>query len=136
VVESPTKARTLKSTTAAKNAGVAYVAESRRTMLFGDERVYKNVSIAVLERLSKWLLKPDRKREIGKVQIKNIDVRPPDVAWRVGAGPCSKARSCTQPAGGTIDGAGRRARYGAESDVAGSSLRAYAIGERLSFDTI
>ena len=50
------KATTLKSTTAAKKAGVAYVAESRRTMLFSDEPVYKNVSIAVLERLSKWLL--------------------------------------------------------------------------------
>ena len=46
------KVTTLKSTTAAKQAGVAYVAESRRTMLFSDEPVYKNVSIAVLERLS------------------------------------------------------------------------------------
>jgi ribose transport system ATP-binding protein len=78
------KVRTLKSTTAAKNAGVAYVAESRRTMLFGDEPVYKNVSIAVLERLSKWLLKPDREREIAEVQVKNLDVRPPDVEWRLG----------------------------------------------------
>jgi ribose transport system ATP-binding protein len=76
--------KTLKSTTAAKNAGVAYVAESRRAMLFGDEPVYKNVSIAVLERLSKWLLKPDREREIAKVQVKDLDVRPPDVEWRLG----------------------------------------------------
>ena len=50
------KVKALKSTTAAKKAGVAYVAESRRAMLFGDEPVYKNVSIAVLERLSKWLV--------------------------------------------------------------------------------
>jgi len=78
------KVRTLKSTTAAKKAGVAYVAESRRTMLFGDEPVYKNVSIAVLERLSKWLVKPDREREIAEVQVKNLDVRPPDVEWRLG----------------------------------------------------
>ena len=77
-------AKRLKSTTAAKKAGVAYVAESRRAMLFGDEPVYKNVSIAVLERLSKWLVKPDREREIAKVQIKNLDVRPPDVEWRLG----------------------------------------------------
>src|SRR6202020_12512 len=78
------RVRTLKSTTAAKKAGVAYVAESRRTMLFSDEPVYKNVSIAVLERLSKWLLKPDRERAIAEVQVKNLDVHPPDVEWRLG----------------------------------------------------
>ena len=54
----------MSNTTAAKTAGVAYVAESRRSMLFGDEPVYKNISIAILERLSRWLLKPDREREI------------------------------------------------------------------------
>ena len=81
---STARSKALKSTTAAKKAGVAYVAESRRAMLFGDEPVYKNVSIAVLERLSKWLLKPDREREIAKVQVKNLDVRPPDIEWRLG----------------------------------------------------
>ena len=54
----------LANTAAAKKAGVAYVAESRRAMLFAEEPVYKNVSIAILERLSRWLLKPDREREI------------------------------------------------------------------------
>ena len=48
--------KALPNTAAAKSAGVAYVAESRRSMLFGDEPVYKNVSIAILERLSRWLL--------------------------------------------------------------------------------
>jgi ribose transport system ATP-binding protein len=76
--------KALKSTTAAKKAGVAYVAESRRAMLFGDEPVYKNVSIAILERLSKWLQKPDREREIAKAQVKNLDIRPPNVEWRLG----------------------------------------------------
>ena len=79
------KVAALKSTSAAKKAGVAYVAESRRAMLFGDEPVYKNVSIAILERLSKWLLKPDREREIAKAQAKNLDIRPPDVENRLGA---------------------------------------------------
>jgi ribose transport system ATP-binding protein len=78
------EAKRLRSTTAAKKAGVAYVAESRRAMLFGDEPVYKNVSIAVLERLSKWLQKPDREREIAKAQVKNLDIRPPSVEWRLG----------------------------------------------------
>ena len=63
--------KTLSNTTAAKKAGVAYVAESRRSMLFGDEPVYKNVSISILERLSRWLLKPDREREIAAAQTKN-----------------------------------------------------------------
>jgi len=79
------EAKTLKSTTAAKKAGVAYVAESRRAMLFGDEPVYKNISIAILERLSKWLQKPDREREIARAQVKNLDIRPPSVEWRLGS---------------------------------------------------
>jgi len=76
--------RPLKSTSVAKQAGVAYVAESRRAMLFGDEPVYRNVSIAILERLSRWLLKPDREREIAREQVKNLDIRPPDIELRLG----------------------------------------------------
>jgi ribose transport system ATP-binding protein len=79
------KVKAFKSTTAAKKSGVAYVAESRRAMLFGDEPVYKNVSIAILERLSAWLLKPDREREIAKAQVKNLDIRPPNIELRLGA---------------------------------------------------
>ena len=60
------RAVALANTTAAKQAGIAYVAESRRAMLFGEEPVYKNVSIAVLERLSRWLLKPERERAIAR----------------------------------------------------------------------
>jgi ribose transport system ATP-binding protein len=78
------EAKALKSTAAAKRAGVAYVAESRRAMLFSDEPVYKNVSIAILERLSKWFQKPDREREIAKAQVKNLDIRPPNVEQRLG----------------------------------------------------
>ena len=29
-------------------------------------------------------MKPDREREIAEVQVKNLDVRPPDVEWRLG----------------------------------------------------
>jgi ribose transport system ATP-binding protein len=77
--------RTLSNTTAAKTAGVAYVAESRRSMLFGDEPVFKNISIAILERLSRWLLKPDREREIAAEQVRMLDIRPPTVEQRLGA---------------------------------------------------
>jgi ribose transport system ATP-binding protein len=77
--------KALSNTAAAKRAGVAYVAESRRAMLFGDEPVYKNVSIAILERLSRWLLKPEREREIAAEQVKTLDVRPPRIELRLGA---------------------------------------------------
>ncbi len=75
--------KALMSTTTAKKAGVAYVAESRRAMLFGDEPVYKNVSIGILERLSRWLLKPDREREIATAQVKALDIRPADIELRL-----------------------------------------------------
>ncbi len=46
----------LSNTTAAKRAGIAFVPESRRAMLFALEPVYKNMSIAILERISRlWL---------------------------------------------------------------------------------
>ena len=77
--------KTLSNTAAAKSAGVAYVAESRRSMLFGDEPVYKNISIAILERLSRWLLKPEREREIAAEQVKALDIRPPQIEQRLGA---------------------------------------------------
>jgi ribose transport system ATP-binding protein len=79
------KSKALSNTTAAKRAGVAYVAESRRSMLFSDEPVYKNVSIAMLDRLSRWLLKPDRERDIAAEQAKKLDIRPPGVESRLGA---------------------------------------------------
>ncbi len=78
------EAKAFSSTSGAKKAGVAYVAESRRSMLFGDEPVYKNVSIAILERLSRWLLKPDREREIAREQVKALDIRPPSIELRLG----------------------------------------------------
>src|ERR1700730_14307729 len=63
---------------------MAYVATSRRAMLFGEEPVFKNVSIAILERLSRWLLKPDRERAIAEAQVKSLDIRPPHIEARLG----------------------------------------------------
>jgi ribose transport system ATP-binding protein len=74
----------LANTTAAKKAGIAYVAESRRAMLFGEEPVFKNVSIALLERLSRWLLKPERERTIAAERARSLDIRPPNVEARLG----------------------------------------------------
>ena len=51
--------------------------ESRRAMLFGEEPIYKNVSIAFLERLSRWLLKPTASARMAGEQIKALGIRPP-----------------------------------------------------------
>ncbi|HLW92268.1 MAG TPA: sugar ABC transporter ATP-binding protein [Roseiarcus sp.] len=79
------EAANLANTSAARRAGVAYVAESRRSMLFGEEPIYKNVSIAVLERLARFLLKPDRERAIAAEQVEALDIRPPNVESRLGS---------------------------------------------------
>ena len=59
--------------------------ESRRAMLFGEEPIYKNMSIAVLERMSRSGSKPDRERSSPSEQVKRFDIRPPDVEARLGA---------------------------------------------------
>ena len=46
------------STATARRAGIAFVPESRRAMLFHQEPVYKNISISILDRISALLLKP------------------------------------------------------------------------------
>jgi ribose transport system ATP-binding protein len=76
---------TLVNTSAARRIGVAYVAESRRAMLFGEEPIYKNISIVVLRRLSRVLLKPDRERALADEQVKALDIRPPNVEARLHA---------------------------------------------------
>jgi ribose transport system ATP-binding protein len=77
------KLANLANTSAARHAGVAYVAESRRSMLFGEEPIYKNVSIAVLGRLARLVLKPDRERALAREQVKALDIRPPNVEARL-----------------------------------------------------
>ena len=37
----------------ARRAGIAFVPESRRAMLFHQEPVYKNISISILDRISR-----------------------------------------------------------------------------------
>ena len=77
------KAMSLANTSAARAAGIAYVAESRRAMLFGEEPIYKNISIAILRSLSRFLLKPDRERALAAEQVKALDIRPPNVEARL-----------------------------------------------------
>jgi len=65
------------STSAAREAGIAYVPENRKMMLFRTEPVFKNVSIAILDRIHSIFLKTGREREISETHIKDLQIRPP-----------------------------------------------------------
>jgi ribose transport system ATP-binding protein len=63
----------------AKRAGIAFVPESRRSMLFHHEPIYKNTSISILERISRLWLKPRREREIARSHVDRLHIRTPGV---------------------------------------------------------
>lgn len=71
-------------TAQAKAAGLAFVPESRRKMLFGDQPVFTNMSISVLEHIDKLWLKPDREREIARGHIETLGVRPANEMAKLG----------------------------------------------------
>ena len=75
----------LGSTSAARRAGIAFLPENRRMMLFRTEPVYKNVSIAILDRISKVLLKPAREREIAAEHARDLQIRPPTPGIALGS---------------------------------------------------
>jgi len=72
------------NTADARRAGIAYVPESRRAMLFHQEPVYKNVSIAILDRISSLLLKPAQERAIARRQVEQLQIRPAAVDLDLG----------------------------------------------------
>ncbi len=74
----------LSNTAAAKRAGIAFVPESRRSMLFALEPVYKNISIAILERVSRWWLRPNAERAIAAGHVASLQIRPPQVDRALG----------------------------------------------------
>ncbi len=67
----------LRSTAAARRAGLAFVPENRTMMLFRSEPVFKNISIAMLDRIHKWLLRPKQERAIASEHIKDLQIKPP-----------------------------------------------------------
>jgi ribose transport system ATP-binding protein len=69
----------LRSTTQARRAGIALVPESRRSMLFADEQVFKNVTISMLRQIGALLLRPAEERAIAQRQARQLAIRPPDV---------------------------------------------------------
>jgi ribose transport system ATP-binding protein len=74
----------LSNTAAARRAGLAFVPESRRSMLFAQEPVYRNVSISILDRISRLWVKPAQERAIAERQIAKLQIRPPLPDRRLG----------------------------------------------------
>jgi ribose transport system ATP-binding protein len=74
----------LSSTKAAKDAGVGFVPESRRLMLFREEPIYRNVSIAFLEQFGRWWLRPGAERRAAIEHTQRLGVRPAGVEARLG----------------------------------------------------
>ena len=72
------------STADARGAGIAFVPESRRAMLFHQEPVYKNISISILDRISSLWLRPSRERSIATRQIEQLQIRPAAVEIDLG----------------------------------------------------
>jgi ribose transport system ATP-binding protein len=72
------------STADARRAGIAFVPESRRAMLFHQEPVFKNISISILDRISSVFLKPARERSIATRQVEQLQIRPAAVELDLG----------------------------------------------------
>jgi len=78
------KAVSFASTADARRAGIAFVPESRRAMLFHHEPVYKNVSISILERIAALLLRPAQERALARRQVEQLQIRPATVDRALG----------------------------------------------------
>jgi ribose transport system ATP-binding protein len=53
-------------------------------MLFAPEPVYRNISISMLERINRLLLRPRVERKIAEGHVRRLGVRPPQVDLPVG----------------------------------------------------
>ena len=65
----------LSSTSKARSAGLAFVPESRRLMLFHHEPIYKNATISILKRISALWLKPQKEREIAARHVEALRIK-------------------------------------------------------------
>jgi ribose transport system ATP-binding protein len=79
------KSHSFSSTAQARARGIAFVPENRRMMLFRTEPVYKNVSIAILDRIHRLLLKPGMERNTAQRHAADLQIRPPNPNMMLGA---------------------------------------------------
>ena len=73
-----------RSTAAAARAGLAFVPESRRSMLFGDEPIYKNTTISILRRISRLWLRPGVERGIAARHVDSLNIKTASVDTLLG----------------------------------------------------
>ncbi|NJM29173.1 MAG: sugar ABC transporter ATP-binding protein [Rhizobiales bacterium] len=74
-----------RSTAGARKAGIAFLPENRQMMLFRTEPVFKNVSIAILDRIHRLLVKPAEEKRITEGHIKDLQIRPPRTEIALGS---------------------------------------------------
>ncbi len=75
----------LPGTARARRAGIAFVPENRRQMLFAQEPVFKNMTISILDRIDRIRLRPAVERRIAQGHVQGLHIRPPRVDARLGA---------------------------------------------------
>jgi ribose transport system ATP-binding protein len=78
------RALRLSSTTRARRAGLAFLPESRRMMLFAAEPVFKNMTITILDRIHRLWLRPKAERAIAERHVDSLHIRPPHVGRPLG----------------------------------------------------
>ena len=77
--------KSLRSTAGARRAGIAFVPESRRAMLFHQEPVYKNISISILDRISAAAAQARRASARSPTrQVEQLQIRPAAVELDLG----------------------------------------------------
>jgi ribose transport system ATP-binding protein len=67
-----------KSTREAKRLGIAYLSENRRATIFPRHEIYKNITLAHLDRLTSGLVRPSRELAIAGDLVRRTGVRPPN----------------------------------------------------------
>ncbi len=74
----------LSNTATARRAGLAFVPESRRSMLFHHEPIYKNATISILDRISNLWLKPFMERAITGKHVTSLRIKTASVDMLLG----------------------------------------------------
>ena len=77
--------RALRNTSQARRTGIAFVPESRRSMLFHHQPGYKNISIGILEKISRLWLRPNAERSTARGHVESLHIRPPRVDVALGS---------------------------------------------------
>ena len=67
-----------RSTREAKRLGIAYLSENRRATIFPRHEIYKNITLAHLDRLTSGLVRPSRELVIAGDLVRRTGVRPPN----------------------------------------------------------